>query len=103
MEILLEFFFEIIVEGVGSLWMYLMCLVLPKGLSKRARAVLRGCVAVLCVVIFLSMLIGVILMCSEGALTQTVGRYLFFIPLAITLLQILLGIVVKLLQNRRAP
>lgn len=46
------------------------------------------------------MLLGVFALISDDAYTKSVGRYMVFIPLAISVVQILFGIILRIITRK---
>ena len=97
MSCLFEFIFEVILEAFGEGFMYLMCLIIPKkSLSQKTYKTVKILVKIFAGILLLSMLLGFILMLSDDMLESKIGKYMFFIPLAISIFQIGLGIILKI-------
>ncbi len=97
MSCLFEFIFEVILEAFGEGFMYLMCLIIPKkSLSQKTYKTVKIMVKIFAGILLLSMLLGFILMLSDDMLENTIGKYMFFIPLAISVFQIGFGVILKI-------
>ncbi len=97
-EIIGEAFVEIIVEG----WCRLMCLVLPEDkLSPKKYKLIKGLVAVWCVVLFVSVIIGLIIATSSEVAMWKWGLCLIIIPIVSSALQIIIGIIFRFTRKRR--
>ncbi len=95
---LLELIFDDIVEWLFSiiLWM-----VPEKTFGKCTRIILKVIVSVFNGILFLMLFLGFFAIISEDADTHLLGRYLFFVPLGIFALEIVLGIVVHLREKSK--
>ncbi len=97
MGCLLEWILEAIEMMLFDGWEYLMQLVVPrKGISPKVQKRLRAAVSVFVLLLLICMAFGFCAMLSDDSLTQTIGRHCFFIPLGLSLVQILAGIVVRI-------
>lgn len=106
---LFEIFFEILIEGVMELvmWIYLklMFLIVPENeLSKRTEEKIRNAVTTVSIVLLIVLFIGVVLWLGKMPPWETIGKYMTLIPLSIIGVQVLLGIalmVVKIVKKQR--
>lgn len=103
-ELFFEIFFEAAVEGIFYLYLWLMSLAIPeKSLSEKTKNKAKKIIKVYCAILILVIIAGLILIaCSDGpGFVETLGRYLTFIPLALTGAQIMLGIVFRIIAAVR--
>ncbi len=92
MGFLLELIVDLIVDG----WTELMQWIIPKKMANnKLRLVLKGIVFVVSLLLFLSMIFGIVAMLNPDPFTHMVGRKILFIALGISAAQILLGILVR--------
>lgn len=90
------FLFEWIVDLIMDCWFSLMQWIVPnRALGKTARIILKVLVGVFsCILLFL-MIIGIFALISDDPYVKQIGRYLVFVPLGVSVVQILLGILVR--------
>ena len=104
MGCLLELFFEIFVEGIfeliGYCYIMLMQLIVPdKKVSEKAKKTIRNIATTFAVLLAVVLIIGFILLVQEDLFVKNIGKYMTYIPLSIMVLQILLGIIVKIVDR----
>lgn len=77
-----------------------MQLIVPKkSISKRTQTVLKVIVGIITIICFTSMFFCVIAMISDDVEVHLLGMYFAFIPLGIIVLQIAVGIIVKIFNK----
>ncbi len=97
MGCLFEFIFDVFIDG----WFDLMLLIGPeKWSSKRLQIFLKIIVVIITCLLFIVMFLGVFALISDDEYTKTIGRYMVYIPLAISLVQILLGITLRIIAKK---
>ena len=97
MGCLFEFIFDVFIDG----WFALMLLIVPeKWSSKRLQIFLKIIVVIITCLLFIVMFLGVFALISDDEYTKTIGRYMVYIPLAISLVQILLGITLRIIAKK---
>lgn len=101
MGCIIEFFVELFVEGIFELFGYcyikLMHLIVPnKTVSKKSKRIMKGIAATFAALLAVALLIGFILFVQDDPSIKTIGRYMTYISLALMVLQIAAGIVVKI-------
>lgn len=104
MGCLLEFLFEITVEGmfelIGYIYIKLMQLIVPhKTVSDETKEYLKKVVTIIAALLAIVLIIGLIFLVQDDVLLKTIGQYMTYIPLAVIVLQVLLGIVVKVIDS----
>ena len=104
MGCLLELFFEIFVEGIfeliGYCYIKLMKLIVPdKKVSEKTKKTIRNIATTFAVLLAVVLIIGFILLVQEDLFVKNIGKYMTYIPLSIMVLQILLGIIVKIVDR----
>jgi len=93
-------FFELLIEGIIDGWFYLMQLIIPKRcLSRTFRNILKNTVRVFSALLLFSMILGIFALISDDEYTRQFGRYMFFIPLGISAVQIAFGIIVSIISK----
>ena len=105
LEAFFEIVFEVIVEAVWTIYMKLMTLFVPAHrFDERQRKRIKNGVTVFAVLLLLCALVGFFMFLQPPSVTKTVGAYLLFVPLGIMSVQIVAGIVyriVKAIRKRR--
>ncbi|MBP3478418.1 MAG: hypothetical protein J6K03_02910 [Oscillospiraceae bacterium] len=104
MGCLLELFFEIFVEGlfelIGHCYIKLMQLIVPdKTVSDKARRTIKNIATTFAVLLAIVLIIGVVFLIQEDPLIKNIGKYMTYIPLTIMALQVLVGILVKIIGH----
>ena len=93
----LELFGDAIIEG----WFFLMEWIIPERyLSRTIRTVLRILVWVFSALVLFIMLLGVFALISDDIYVRQIGKYMLFIPLGISAVQIIFGIIVRIVSKR---
>lgn len=97
----LEFFADVFLETVAYAYIELMFLIVPEHkLSHKAERIVRISVYVFTVILLLAIGAGIVLILQPNQSLKTVGYYLTFIPLTITVIQIAAGIIIRHKQKR---
>ena len=104
MGCLLELFFEIFVEGIfeltGYCYIKLMQLIVPdKKVSEKTKKTIRNIATTFAVLLAVVLIIGFILLVQEDLFIKNIGKYMTYIPLSTMVLQVLLGIIVKIVDH----
>ena len=95
---LIDFIFESIVDGYFALMQW----IIPKRwIGKHFQTALKIIVGIITFFLFLIMLLGIFALISDDAYTKSVGRYMVFIPLAISVVQILFGIILRIITRKK--
>ena len=93
---------ELLVDGIIDGWLYLMEWIVPERyISRTFRIVLKILVWIFSALLLFVMLLGVFAIISDDAYTKQIGRYMIFIPLGISAVQILLGIIVRIISKKK--
>ena len=96
------FLIELIGDAIIDAWFALMQWIVPKkALGKHTRIILKIIAGLFSCVLFLSLAIGVLAIISDDPDTKQLGRYMVFIPLGISAVQIVLGIIVRTIEKKR--
>lgn len=102
-EFLVEVVFEVALEGILTLYMKLMTLIVPEHqYSIKLRERIKKGVAVFAALLFLCFLVGLSLFLQTSSFVKTVGAYMVFIPLGIMGLQIVAGIIYRIIKAVKA-
>ena len=104
MGCLLELFFEIFVEGIFELivhcYIKLMQLIVPdKTVSEETKKTIRNIATTFAALLAIVLIIGFILLIQDDPLIKNIGKYMTYIPLGIMALQVLIGILVKIVGH----
>lgn len=70
-------------------------------ISRKLRLILKLIVWIFSVALLCIAVLGVLTVVSDDAYEKRIGRYMIFVPLAISAGQILLGIIVRLVTKRK--
>ena len=93
---------EIMVDGIVEGWFFLMEWIVPKRyISHALQNVLKILVWIFSALLFLIMMLGVFAIISPDPYTHEMGKYMIFIPLGISAIQIALGIVVRIISKKK--
>ena len=110
MGCLIEMLFEILIEGMLELVMYIYVKIasifIPdKQISEKTRDRIKKGVGIFAALMALSLFIGILLfLAPEGNIEHTIGAFMTVIPLVIIGIQIILGIgllIIKAIRKRR--
>ena len=97
MGCLLEFIFDVIIEG----WFHLMQLIVPRRkICRELRIVLKVIVGAFSILLFDFMFMGIFALLSADEYTRQIGKYMVFIPLGISAVQIVLGLIAHRLRKK---
>ena len=98
MLILLDLIFDLLIEG----WFSLMQRIIPEKMKSRtAQIILKIAVGIFSGILFVVMFIGIIGMIVGDADTRAVVKYMVYIPLAISTVQIIAGITLRFVKRRK--
>ena len=87
---------EVVLELFTEGYLELMMLIVPeKSQSGKLRTFLKVIAAVIALVLFFLMMIGALLWASDDSEAKTIGQYMVLIPLAVSILQIVIGVVLR--------
>ena len=79
-----------------------MHLIVPdKVVSEKAKKIIRGIATTITVLLAVFLILGLILLVQDDPCVQAVGRYMTYITLAMMVLQIAAGIVVKIVNHAK--
>ena len=100
MGCLLEFFGELFFELILHCYIELMRLIVPsKTFSEKAKRKMRKIATVIAALLVVVLIVGLIFLLQADPLIKTIGKYMTYIPLAIIVLQISAGIIVKIVEH----
>ena len=93
---------ELLVDAIIEGWFFLMEWIIPEQyLSRTFRTVLRILVWVFSALLLFIMLLGVFALISDDIYVKQIGKYMLFIPLGISAVQIVFGIIVRIVSKRK--
>ena len=87
--------FELIFEGIIEGWFYLMQWFVPE------RVLRKGFRTALKIIVGLFMFLGIFALLSDDEYTNYMGKFMVFIPLGISVAQIILGIIVRCITKKK--
>ena len=96
---LFEFIFDSIIEGYFALMQWIIP---KKSISDRTRVVLKIFVYIFTALLFAIMFFGIFAIISDDEYTKSIGRYMLYIPLAISLVQIVFGVIIRIVSRKIA-
>lgn len=100
-EFLIEFFVEVVLEGILYSWFALMQLIVPERyFNNRFERILKIIVGIITALLFIGMIIGVIFMFVDDFGLQDLGFYIFIVSLGVSIAQIAAGIIVCILVKK---
>lgn len=93
---------ELLVDGIIEGWFYLMAWIIPdRYITRTLRIVLKVFVWIFSGLLFVIMFLGIFAIISPDPDTHLLGKYMILIPLGISAIQILLGVIVRIISNRK--
>ncbi len=93
---------ELLVDGIIEGWFYLMEWIIPERyITRTVRIVLKVFVWILSSLLFVIMFLGVFAIISPDPDTHLLGKYMIFIPLGISVIQIFLGVIVRIISKKK--
>lgn len=100
----IEFFIEVFLEGtielIGYCYIKLMQLIIPnKTASEKAKRVIKGVATTIAALLAFSLIVGLILLMPNNPAVKAVGKYIIYVSLTMIALQIVAGIVVKIVNH----
>lgn len=91
-----------IIDCLDFIYEELMLMILPnKKISPIVHAILELTITAFSGLCIVSFFLGLIMQINDDSFTRYIGRYLIFIPLGLSVLQIVLGVVVKIRSKRK--
>ncbi len=93
--------FELIGDMLIDMWFAVMQWIVPKKiLGKRIRSILKVIIGVFSCLMLITIVLGLFAIISDDAYTKYIGKYMIFIPLGISVIQIVLGLLFALPQEK---
>ena len=94
--------FELIGDIVIDMWFAVMQWIIPEvKLSKHARNILKVMVGVFSCLLFITIVLGLFAVISDDVYTKHIGKYMIFIPLGISFVQIFIGIIIRVISKKK--
>ena len=92
---------ELLVDAIVDGWFSLMEWIIPERyISRTLRTVLRFLVWVFCTLLLFVMLFGVFAIISDDVYIKQIGKYMLFVSLGISAVQISFGIIVRIVSKK---
>ncbi len=106
MGCILEFLFELVFEGIfeliGYCYIKLMMLIVPdKPITENTKNKIKKIVTSFSAILVIVLIVGLILFAQDDMVVKNIGKCMMYIPLGIIGLQILLGIIMKIVNRIR--
>lgn len=96
------FLIELIGDAIIDAWFDVMQWIVPERVvGKYTRIIIKIIVGIFTCLLFLSMLLGLFAIVSDDPYTKQLGKYMIFIPLGVSVLQIIFGIIVRIITKKR--
>ena len=93
---------ELLVDGIIEGWLYLMEWIVPERyLSRTFRIVFKVFVWIFSALLLFTMLLGIFAIISPDPDIHVFGKYMVFVPLGISAVQILIGIIVRIISKKK--
>lgn len=97
-----DVFSELIFDGIIDSWFGLIRWIVPEKLqNEKARSVIKLVIDIFAALLMICVFIGLFAVISDDDYTRRIGKYMIFIPLGISAVQILIGIIVKIADRNR--
>ena len=94
--------FELIGDLIFEMWFAIMQWIIPeKILSKRTQNLLKIIVSVFSCLLFIITVLGLFAIISDDVYTKHIGKYMIFISFGISVVQILIGIIVRIISKNK--
>lgn len=93
------FIIELLGDYIIDTWFALMQLIVPKTSNeKNTRIIQKAVVGIFSCLLLVSLTLGIFAIISDDSYTHVLGQYMVFIPLCISAVQIILGIIVHIVE-----
>lgn len=93
-----ELIFETVLDGYITLMQWI---VPQKQIGKRFRIILKIIVGIITALLLITMLLGIFAMISADEYIRHIRRRMVLIPLVISLVQIIIGIILRTIERKR--
>ena len=105
MGCLLEFFFQLFIEGtvtlVMSVYLKLSSSLIPSAVqSEKVKAKIKNIITTISVLEVLFLFLGILFLLPDDPTFNIIGRYMTIIPLSIIILQLIIGITFTIIKNK---
>ncbi len=99
---LIDLIIELVFDGIIEAWLMIMQWIVPeKTLGKYTRIILQIIVGIFTCLLLFIMLLGLFAIISDDPDTKLLGKYMVFIPLGISAVQIIIGIIVRIVAKKK--
>ena len=99
LELLFEVVFEILLEVIFAIYTKLMTLFVPEHqFSPRLKERIKKGITAFAALLLLCALVGFFMFLQPPSLVKTIGAYMLFIPLGIIAVQIVVGIICRIVE-----
>ncbi|MEE1017908.1 MAG: hypothetical protein UH824_00310 [Acutalibacteraceae bacterium] len=96
------FILELIIDAIVDCWFDLMEWIVPeKSIGIKAQIILNMIVFIFTLLLFITLIFGIFAIFSDDPYIRLIGKYMVFIPLCISAVQIILGIIVRVIENKK--
>ena len=93
---------ELLFDGIIEGWLYLMQWIIPEKMQNNTvRRILEFVIEFLSILLMICMFFGFFAIISDDYDTHQLGKYMVFIPLGISTVQIVFGIIVKIISKKK--
>ena len=100
LELFFEIFIEVMFELIGHCYIKLMQLIVPnKTVPEKAQRTIKNIATTFAALLAVVLIIGFVLLIQEDPFIKNIGKYMTYIPLAIMALQVLVGLLVKIISH----
>ena len=102
MGCLFELIFEVIFEFFIDCYIKLMQLIIPDNImSERTKEIIKNTVTTIALLLVVVLITGIVLILPDDPSIKIIGKYMTYIPLTIIVLQIILGITVRIVSRSK--
>ncbi len=99
-EVIFELFFEGLFETIGFFYLKLTRLFFPKKtLSKKEEATIKFVAKLFILFLMIAFIVGIILIFEKDPAIKNIGKYTVYISLAVMVVQLALGIILKIIEH----
>lgn len=102
MGCLFELIFEVIFEFFIDCYIKLMQLIIPDNImSEKTKKIIKNTVTTIALLLVVVLITGIVLILPDDPSIKIIGKYMTYIPLTIIVLQIILGITVRIASHSK--
>lgn len=97
---LFEFVFELLLELILNIYLYLMMLIVPKeNITLKTMEKIKVIVKVFAVILFVTLIVGLVLMFSDLHSLETIGKIMIFVSIGLIVAQVIVGIIIRVVSK----